>query len=48
VKVPEAMKSNPAIISSEDALTKLVHPDFVKMGAEMPRLKSMIDRTLKS
>jgi len=48
VKVPEALKSNPAIVTSEDALAKLVHPDFVKMGAEMPRLKSMIDRTLKS
>jgi spermidine/putrescine-binding protein len=48
VKVPEALKSNPAIVSSEDAMKKLVHPDFVKMGAEMPRLKSMIDRTLKS
>jgi len=34
----EALKSKPAIISSEDALTKLVHPDFVKMGAEETRL----------
>ncbi|MFE1599214.1 ABC transporter substrate-binding protein [Methylobacterium sp. ID0610] len=48
VAIPEAMKSNPAIVSAADAVAKLVRPDFVKLGAEMPRLKTLIDRTLKS
>ncbi|TDR85381.1 ABC transporter substrate-binding protein [Enterovirga rhinocerotis] len=48
VQIPEALKSNPAIISAEEALKTLVRPDFVKLAAEMPKLKSLIDRTLKS
>jgi hypothetical protein len=44
VKVPEALKSNPAIVTSEDALAKLLSR-LRQNGREMPRLKSMIDRT---
>lgn len=48
VQIPEALRTNPAIMSAEDALRKLVRPDFAKLGAQMPRLKGLIDRTLKA
>ncbi|GGF50127.1 spermidine/putrescine ABC transporter substrate-binding protein [Azorhizobium oxalatiphilum] len=48
VQIPEAMKSNPAIMTAEDAVKKLVQPDFAKLAAAMPKLKGLIDRTLKS
>ncbi|MDB5591983.1 extracellular solute-binding protein [Enterovirga sp.] len=47
VEIPAALKGNPAIISAKDAVTRLVQPDFVKLGAEMAKLKMLIDRTLK-
>lgn len=48
VQIPEALKSNPAIVTADEALKKLIRPDFVKLAAEMPKLKGLIDRTLKS
>jgi len=47
VSVPEEMKSNPAIVSAEQAMKRLIRPDFVTIGPEMPRLTGMIQRTLK-
>ena len=48
VKIPDAMKQNAALMSTDDAVKKLVKPDFEKLGSIMPRLKTLIDRTLKA
>ena len=48
VKIPEALRSNPALVTTDTALAKLIRPDPVKLGTAMPRLKSLIDRTLKA
>lgn len=47
VSVPESLKSNPSIMSAEDSSKKLITIDYQKLGTQMPRLKSLIDRTLK-
>ena len=48
VQIPESLKSNPALVSADSAIKILVRPDTVKLAAVMPKLKSLIDRTLKS
>lgn len=45
--IPEAMRHNPAIISADNAIKLLVRPDPVKLAADMPKLKVLIERTLK-
>lgn len=48
VQIPESLKSNPALVSADSAIKILVRPDTAKLAAVMPKLKSLIDRTLKS
>jgi putative spermidine/putrescine transport system substrate-binding protein len=47
VSVPDNLKNNPVIISADQAMERLIRPDFVTIGPEMPRLTQMIQRTLK-
>jgi spermidine/putrescine-binding protein len=47
VAIPDSMKNNPAILSAEDSVKQLVRADYAALGAQMARLKSLIDRTLR-
>lgn len=47
VTIPEELKQ-PGVISVEDAIKNLIRPDFVKIGSQIPKYKSLIDRNLKS
>ncbi len=47
VQIPEALKTDSVIMSAEEAQRRLIRPDFEKIGPDMPRLSSMIVRTLK-
>jgi len=47
VQVPAAMQAEQIIMSAAEAQTRLVRPDFEKIGPDMPRLSAMIVRTLK-
>lgn len=47
VQVPASMHGEDVVMSAEDAQRRLIRPDFEKIGPEMPRLTSMIVRTLK-
>ena len=46
VKVPDDLK-RAGFISVDDAITKLIRPDFKDVGEQMPKIKALIDRTLK-
>jgi len=48
VKIPDSLRDNPAIVSAASASKLLVRPDIRKLASIMPRLKSLIERTLKS
>ena len=48
VEIPAAMRGNPAIVSAKDASEKLIRADYTRLGAEMARVTSMIDRTLRA
>ncbi len=47
VKIPDGLKQ-PGIITVEGALNDLIRPDFVKIGSQIPKYKSLIDRNLKA
>ncbi|MEI2416029.1 extracellular solute-binding protein [Orrella sp. JC864] len=46
VQIPDTLKS-PALITADDAAKNLIRPDFVSIGQQIPKLKALIDRTLK-
>ena len=47
VKVPDDLM-RAGYISVDDAVNKLVRPDFKVVGDQMPKIKALIDRTLKA
>jgi putative spermidine/putrescine transport system substrate-binding protein len=47
VQIPESMKNEDVVMSAADAQRRLVRPDFESIGPAMPRLTTMIVRTLK-
>jgi spermidine/putrescine-binding protein len=47
VRIPEKLRGNPAIMTAEEAVKKLIPYDYKYVGENIPRLKAMIDRTLK-
>jgi spermidine/putrescine-binding protein len=47
VQIPENLKREDVVMSAEDAQKRLVRPDFEAIGPNMPRLTTMIVRTLK-
>ena len=47
VQVPEALRSDPVIMTAEEAQRRLIKPDVVSIGPRMPQLTQMIVRQLK-
>jgi putative spermidine/putrescine transport system substrate-binding protein len=47
VQIPKNLEG-PALVSADQAAKNLIRPDYVAIGAQIPKLKSLIDRTLKA
>ncbi|MDJ0388768.1 extracellular solute-binding protein [Roseomonas sp. E05] len=47
IEIPEALRGNPAVMTASDAASRLVRPDYAALGPQMPRMTSLINRTLK-
>lgn len=47
VEIPAEMK-HPGIVTIKEASTRLIRPDFVEIGSQIPKYKVQIDRTLKA
>lgn len=47
VQIPKSMEG-PALVTADQAAKTLIRPDYVTIGQQIPKLKSLIDRTLKA
>lgn len=47
VEIPADLKQ-PGVVTVSDAISTLIRPDFVEIGSQIPKYKSLIDRNLKS
>lgn len=47
VSIPENLRQ-PGVVTVQDAIDKLIRPDFKEIGSQIPKYKMLIDRTLKA